>query len=70
MAKNFSDLNSVDADKMTRSQAIIYLLNFFNSRISAMNRSVVTKVADVMRIHNITTKELADEYVRLVYENS
>ncbi len=70
MAKNFSNLNSIDADKMTRSQAIIYLLNFFNSRISAMNRNVVTKVAEVMRIHNITTKELADEYVRLVYENS
>jgi hypothetical protein len=69
MTKSFRDLKTVEAKDMTRNQAIIFLLNFFNSKISAANRHTVTKVTELMSIHNITMPELVDKYVRLVHEN-
>jgi hypothetical protein len=33
MAKNFKDLISADPKTMTREQAMIYVINFFNSRM-------------------------------------
>jgi len=69
VAKNFKDLKAVEAKDMTRDQAMIFLLNFFNSKISAANRYTVTKVNELMSIHNITMPELVDKYVRLVHEN-
>ena len=69
MAKNFKELKTVEAKDMTRNQAIIFLLNFFNSKISAANRQTVTKATELISIHNITMSELVYEYVRLVHEN-
>lgn len=70
MAKNFKDLNTVDAKDMTRDQAMIYILNFFNSRVSVMNNASRNKVKELISIHEIYTVELVNKYVELVYENS
>jgi len=70
MSKNFSDLPGADPKTMTRDQAMIYILNFFNSRMSAVNKHNVSKVKELIGLHEIAVSELVDEYVRLVYENS
>jgi hypothetical protein len=70
MAKNFSDLHSADPKTMTRDQAMIYILNFFNSRISAVNKHNVSKVKELIGLHEIATSELVNKYVELVLENS
>ena len=70
MAKNFKDLISADPKTMTRDQAMIYIINFFNSRMSAVNKHNVSKVKELIGLHEIAVSELVDKYVRLVLENS
>jgi hypothetical protein len=70
MAKNFKDLHTVDAKDMTRDDAMVYLINFFNSRMSAVNKHNVSKVKELIGLHEIAVSELVDKYVRLVLENS
>jgi hypothetical protein len=70
MAKNFSDLHSADPKTMTRDQAMIYIINFFNSRMSAANKHNVSKVKELIGLHEIATSELINKYVELVLENS
>ncbi len=70
MAKNFRDLHTVDAKDMTRDQSMIYIINFFNSRMSAVNKHNVSKVKELIGLHEISTSELVNKYVELVLENS
>jgi len=70
MAKNFKDLISADPKTMTREQAMIYIINFFNSRMTAMSKNNVDKAKELISLHEIYTSELVDKYVELVYENS
>ena len=70
MAKNFKDLISADPKTMTREQAMIYIINFFNSRISAMSNANINKVKELIGLHEIATSELVNKYVELVLENS
>jgi hypothetical protein len=53
-----------------RDKAMIYLINFFNSRMGAMSKSNVDKVKELISTHEIATSELVNKYVKLVYENS
>jgi hypothetical protein len=70
MAKNFSDLPGADPKNMNRDQAMIYIINFFNSRMGAMSKSNVDKAKELISTHEIATSELVNKYVKLVYENS
>jgi hypothetical protein len=70
MAKNFKDLISADPKTMTREQAMIYVINFFNSRMGATSKNNVDKAKELIGLHEIGASELVDKYVRLVYENS
>ena len=70
MAKNFSDLIGADPKTMTREQAIVYIINFFNSRMMTTSKKHVDKAKELIGLHEIAVSELVDEYVRLVYENS
>jgi hypothetical protein len=70
MAKNFKDLIIADPKTMTREQAMIYIINFFNCRMSAMSSSSVDKVKELISLHEISTSELVNKYVDLVYKNS
>jgi hypothetical protein len=53
-----------------KDHAMIYLINFFNSRMSAMNKNSVDRAKELISNHEITVSELVDKYVKLVYENS
>jgi hypothetical protein len=70
MAKNFSDLPGADPKTMTRDQAMIYIINFFNSRMSAMSNANRNKVKELIGIHEIYTMELVNKYIDLVNKNS
>ena len=70
MAKNFSDLPGVDPKTMTKDQAMVYIINFFNSRMNAVNKASITKAKELINIHQIDTYELVEKYVDLVYQNS
>jgi hypothetical protein len=70
MAKNFSDLPGADPKTMTRDQAMIYIINFFNSRMSAMSNANRNKVKELIGIHEIYTTELVNKYIDLVNKNS
>jgi hypothetical protein len=70
MAKNFKDLHTIDAKDMTRDQAMIYVINFFNSRMATMSNSHRNKVKEVIGLHEIGTSELVNKYLELVLENS
>jgi hypothetical protein len=70
MAKNFSDLHGADPKTMTREQAIIYIINFFNSRMSAMSKNNIDKAKTLISNHEISVSELVDKYVQLVLGNS
>jgi hypothetical protein len=70
MAKNFRDLNTVEACNMNREQAIIYILNFFNSRMSAMNNAQRNKVKELIGLHEISAPELVNKYIELVQNNA
>jgi hypothetical protein len=70
MAKNFRDLNTVEACDMNREQAIIYILNFLNSRMSAMNNAQRNKVKELIGLHEISAPELVNKYIELVRDNA
>jgi len=70
MAKNFKDLHTVDAKDMNRDQAMIYIINFFNSRMGAMSKNNVDKAKELISTHEISVSELVDKYVDLVLKNS
>jgi hypothetical protein len=53
-----------------RTKAMIHIINFFNSRMSATNKNNVDKVKELISLHEIYTSELVDKYVDLVYKNS
>jgi hypothetical protein len=53
-----------------RTKAMIHIINFFNSRMSAMSISNVDKVKELISLHEIYTSELVDKYVDLVYKSS
>jgi len=62
MAKDFKDLK--------RDAAMIYIINFFNSRMAAVNKYHVSRAKELIDVHEITVSELVDKYVELVLENS
>jgi len=70
MAKSFKDLNTGAAKDMTHDQAMIYIINFFNSRMSAMSNANRNKVKELIELHEIALPELVNKYVELVLENS
>ena len=53
-----------------REKAMVYIINFFNSRMNAMNKASINKTKELISTHEIAVSELVDKYVRLVYENS
>jgi hypothetical protein len=53
-----------------KEHAMIYIINFFNSRMSAMSNANRNKVKELIGIHEIALQELVNKYVELVYENS
>lgn len=55
---------------MNRDQAMVYIINFFNSRMSAMSKNNVDKAKELIGLHEISASELINKYVELVYENS
>ena len=70
MAKNFKDLHTIDAKDMTRDQAMIYVINFFNSRMMTTSAKHVDKAKELIGLHEISVSELVNKYVELVYQNS
>ncbi len=70
MAKNFKDLTTVDASAINREQAMIYIINFFNSRMSAMSKNNVDKAKELVGLHEISASELVNKYVELVKSNA
>jgi len=70
MAKSFRDLNTVEACNMNREQAMMYLINFFNSRMAAANKHNVSKAKELIGLHEVSVTELVNKYVELVLENS
>ena len=70
MAKNFSDLHSADPKTMTRDQAMIYIINFFNSRMATISNANRNKVKELIGIHEIALQELVNKYIDLVLKNS
>jgi hypothetical protein len=53
-----------------REKAMIYIINFFNSRMSAMSNANRNKVKELIGIHEIYTMELVNKYIDLVNKNS
>jgi hypothetical protein len=53
-----------------KDKALIYVINFFNSRMSAMSKNNVDKAKELIGLHEISVPELVNKYVELVYENS
>ena len=70
MDKNFRDLNTVEACNTNREQAMIYILNFFNSRMSAMNNAQRNRVKELIGLHEISAPELVNKYIELVQNNA
>jgi hypothetical protein len=55
---------------MTKDEAMVYIINFFNSRMNAMNKASITKTKELINIHQIDTYELVEKYIDLVHKNS
>ena len=55
---------------MDRNQAMVYLINFFNSRMLTMSKASVSKAKELTGLHEISVCELVNKYVELVIENS
>jgi hypothetical protein len=53
-----------------REKAMVYIINFFNSRMSAVNKHNVSKTKELISTHEIAVSELVDKYVQLVLGNS
>ena len=63
-------MNTVEACNMNREQAMIYIINFLNSRMSAMSKSNVDKAKELVGLHEISASELVNKYVELVRSNA
>jgi hypothetical protein len=70
MAKNFKDLHTIHAEHMTRDQAMVYIINFFNSRMATMSNHHRNKVKELIGLHEISAVELVNKYIDLVIKNS
>ena len=73
MAKDFqnvADANPVPASVMTKEQALIHVIKFLNSRMSAMSPKSVDKAKELIGLHEISASELVNKYVDLVYSSS
>ena len=53
-----------------REKAIVYIINFFNSRMNAMNKASISKTKELISTHEISVSELVDKYIELVISNS
>jgi hypothetical protein len=53
-----------------RNKAMIYIINFFNSRVNAMNKASISKAKELISTHEISVSELVDKYIELVLKNS
>lgn len=53
-----------------KEHAMIYIINFFNSRMSAINKNSVDRAKELTSTHEIAVSELINKYVELVYKNS
>jgi len=53
-----------------RNKAMIYVINFFNSRMNAMNKASISKAKELISTHEISVSELVDKYIELVVSNS
>jgi hypothetical protein len=53
-----------------RNKAMVDVINFFNSRMNAMNKASITKTKELISTHEISVSELVDKYVDLVHKNS
>ncbi len=53
-----------------RTKAMIHIINFFNSRMSAMSDANRNKVKELIGLHEISAVELVNKYIELVYEKS
>jgi hypothetical protein len=53
-----------------REKAMVYIINFFNSRMSAMSSANRNKVKELIGLHEISATELVNKYIDLVNKNS
>ncbi len=53
-----------------RNKAMVYIINFFNSRMNAMNKASISKTKELISTHEISVSELVDKYIELVISNS
>lgn len=53
-----------------RNKAMVYIINFFNSRMNAMNKASISKAKELISTHEISVSELVDKYIELVISNS
>jgi hypothetical protein len=53
-----------------REKAMIHILNFFRSRMAAVNKHNVSQVKELISTHEISVSELVDKYIELVISNS
>jgi hypothetical protein len=53
-----------------REKAMVYIINFFNSRMKAMSTADRNKVKELISLHEIYTTELVNKYIELVNKNS
>ena len=53
-----------------REKAMIHIINFFRSRMAAVNKHNVSQVKELISTHEISVSELVNKYVELVYKNS
>lgn len=53
-----------------KDHAMIYLINFFNSRMSAMNKNSVNRARELISNNEISVSDLIDKYIDLVLKNS
>lgn len=55
---------------MNKDQAMIYVINFLNSRMKAMSTADRNTVKRLISEHEICTTELINKYIDLVNKNS
>ena len=53
-----------------REKAMVTIINFFNSRMSAMSDANRNKVKELIGLHEISAVELVNKYIDLVNKNS
>jgi len=52
-----------------RTKAMVDIINFFNSRMNAMNKASISKTKELISTHEIAVSELVDKYVDLVHKS-